>query len=106
GAGWRRPAGAGRGVVVLGRAGPRPPLGGMRVTTLGAEVGTLSVPGVRARRRIRRSGIGLAALLLAPTLLFLLVFTYWPLVVSVLGSFQRFTRMGTAPPSVGRQHYQ
>jgi sn-glycerol 3-phosphate transport system permease protein len=43
--------------------------------------------------------------LLAPTLLFLLVFTYWPLVVSVLGSFQRFTLAGTASRWVGLQNY-
>jgi sn-glycerol 3-phosphate transport system permease protein len=77
----------------------------MLVTTLGAEVGTLAVPGVRTRRRVSRSAIGLAAALLAPTLVFLLVFTYWPLMVSVLGSFQRFTLTGTAPRWVGLQNY-
>jgi len=36
---------------------------------------------------------------------FLLLFTYWPLVVSVVGSFQRFGRGGTAPRWVGWQNY-
>ena len=76
------------------------------MTTLGAEVGTLVVPGVRARRTVGRSTVGLAATLLAPTLVFLLVFTYWPLVVSILGSFQRFTRAGTASQWVGLQNYR
>ena len=71
------------------------------MTTLGAEVGTLAVPGVRTRHRVNRSAVGLAAALLAPTLVFLLIFTYWPLVVSVVGSFERFSRGGTAPRWVG-----
>src|SRR5262245_4131356 len=83
-----------------------PTLGRMIVTTLGAEVGTLVVPDVRTQRRANRSAIGLAAVLLAPTLVFLLVFTYWPLVTSVVGSFQRFGRVGTAPQWVGLQNYQ
>lgn len=37
--------------------------------------------------------------------MFLLLFTYWPLVVSVVGSFQRFGRGGTAPRWVGWQNY-
>jgi sn-glycerol 3-phosphate transport system permease protein len=37
---------------------------------------------------------------------FLLVFTYWPLVISVLGSFQRFNRTGTAIGWVGVRNYQ
>jgi sn-glycerol 3-phosphate transport system permease protein len=77
----------------------------MLVTTLGAEIGTLAVPGVRPRRRASRSVIGLAAVLLAPTLVFLMVFTYWPLIASVVGSFQRFGRVGTAPRWVGLQNY-
>ena len=76
------------------------------MTTLGAEVGTLAVPGVRTRRRVNRSAVGLAAALLAPTLVFLLIFTYWPLVVSVVGSFERFSRGGTAPRWVGWQNYR
>jgi sn-glycerol 3-phosphate transport system permease protein len=78
----------------------------MVVTTLGAEVGTLAVPDVRARRRVSGSTVGLAAALLAPTLVFLLVFTYWPLVVSVLSSFQRFTQAGAASRWVGLQNYR
>jgi sn-glycerol 3-phosphate transport system permease protein len=76
------------------------------VTTLGAEVRTLALPRVRTRPGASRSALGLAAALLAPTLVFLLVFTYWPLVVSVLGSFQRFTLTGTAARWVGLQNYQ
>ncbi len=76
------------------------------MTTLGAEVGTLLVPGVRTRRRVSRSTVGLAAALLAPTLVFLLVFTYWPLVVSVLGSFHRFTQAGATSRWVGLQNYR
>jgi sn-glycerol 3-phosphate transport system permease protein len=48
----------------------------------------------------------LAASLLAPTLLFLLIFTYWPLVVSAVGSFQRFNRTGVAVGWVGLRNYQ
>jgi sn-glycerol 3-phosphate transport system permease protein len=77
----------------------------MLVATLSAEVGTLSVAGVRAPRRARQP-LALAAALLAPTLVFLLVFTYWPLVVSVVGSFQRFNRTGIATGWVGLQNYQ
>lgn len=75
------------------------------MTTLGAAVRTLALPGVRTRHGTTRSAVGLAAVLLAPTLVFLLVFTYWPLVVSVLGSFQRFNRTGTDPRWVGLQNY-
>ena len=64
------------------------------------------MPGVRARPKATRSALGLAAVLLAPTLVFLMVFTYWPLVVSALGSFQRFNRMGTATGWVGLQNYR
>lgn len=76
------------------------------MSTLGAEVGTLVVPGVQTRRGVSGSTIGLAAALLAPTLVFLLVFTYWPLVVSVLGSFQRFTQAGATSRWVGLQNYR
>jgi sn-glycerol 3-phosphate transport system permease protein len=75
------------------------------VTTLGAEVEALAAPGVQVRRRSRGPTVGLAAALLAPTLVFLLVFTYWPLVVSILGSFQRFAP-GGAPRWVGLQNYR
>lgn len=78
----------------------------MLLTTLGAEVGTLAVPGAQARRGSARTAIVLAAILLLPTLVFLLVFTYWPLVVSAIGSFQRFNRMGTNPRWVGWQNYR
>ena len=75
------------------------------LSTLSAEARTLAVPGVHARRGTNRSAAWLAAALLAPTLVFLLLFTYWPLVVSVVGSFQRFGRGGTAPRWVGWQNY-
>jgi sn-glycerol 3-phosphate transport system permease protein len=78
----------------------------MLVATLSAEARTLVAPGVGAHRRARRSSVGLAAVLLAPTLVFLLIFTYWPLVVSVLGSFQRFTRTGVPAGWVGLRNYQ
>ncbi|HEY7139356.1 MAG TPA: sugar ABC transporter permease [Methylomirabilota bacterium] len=78
----------------------------MPLTTLSAEARTLAVAGVRTRQRVNRSAVGVAAALLAPTLVFLLVFTYWPLVVSVVGSFQRFGRIGTAPQWVGLRNYQ
>jgi sn-glycerol 3-phosphate transport system permease protein len=64
------------------------------------------VPGLDTRRRTRRSALGLAALLLAPTLVSLAVFTYWPLVVSLVGSFQRWSPTGTAPRWVGARNYQ
>jgi sn-glycerol 3-phosphate transport system permease protein len=66
---------------------------------------TLTVPGVRSRRRARESTLGLAAALLAPSLAFLLVFTYWPLLVSVVGSFQRGSPTGAAR-WVGLQNYR
>jgi len=75
------------------------------LSTLSAEARTLAVPGVHARRGTNWSAAWLAAALLAPTLVFLLLFTYWPLVVSVMGSFQRFGRGGTAPRWVGWQNY-
>jgi sn-glycerol 3-phosphate transport system permease protein len=76
------------------------------VTALGVEAETLAVPGIEARRRARRAGLGLAAALLAPTLVFLLVFTYWPLVLSLVGSFERWTSAGTAPRWVGARNYR
>jgi sn-glycerol 3-phosphate transport system permease protein len=76
------------------------------VTTLGAAVRTLTPAGGRPRPGVAGPTLGLAAALLAPTLVFLLVFTYWPLVVSVLGSFQRFSLAGTASRWVGLQNYQ
>lgn len=76
------------------------------MTALGVEAETLAVPGLGARRRPRWPGLGLAVVLLAPTLLFLLVFTYWPLVLSVAGSFQRWTAAGTAARWVGLQNYR
>ena len=60
--------------------------------------------GPRRRSAGRRSGWRRS--LLAPTLVFLLVFTYWPLVVSVLGSFQRFVGPAAAPPGSGCRNYQ
>src|SRR4029078_7195848 len=75
------------------------------LSTLSAEARTLAVPGVHARRGTNRSAAWLAAALLAATLVFLLLFTYWPLAVSVMGSFQRFGRGGTAPRWVGWQNY-
>jgi sn-glycerol 3-phosphate transport system permease protein len=77
-----------------------------RVTTLGAQAEVLAVPGLVARRRPRRSVAGLALVLLAPTLVFLLVFTYWPLCVSMVGSFERWGRAGTAPRFVGVENYR
>ena len=76
------------------------------MATLSAEVRTLVASRVPARPGLSRSAIGLATVLLAPTLVFLMVFTYWPLVLSVLGSFQRFTRTGTVAGWVGLQNYR
>ncbi len=50
------------------------------MATLSAEARTFVAPGVETRHRASRSSVGLAAVLLAPTLVFLLIFTYWPLV--------------------------
>lgn len=68
--------------------------------------GTLDVPGLEARRRAPRAVTGLALALLAPTLLFLLVFTYWPLIGSIIGSFQRWGRGAVAPRFVGATNYR
>lgn len=76
------------------------------MATLSAEARPLVAPSVKTRHRASRSSIGLAAVLLAPTLVFLLIFTYWPLVVSVFGSFQRFSRTGVPAGWVGLQNYQ
>jgi len=76
------------------------------VATLSAEARPLVAPSVKTRHRASRSSVGLAAVLLAPTLVFLLIFTYWPLVVSVFGSFQRFSRTGVPAGWVGLQNYQ
>jgi sn-glycerol 3-phosphate transport system permease protein len=65
-----------------------------------------ALPRVRGATRGAVPPVALAAALLAPTLVFLLVFTYWPLVVSVVGSFQRFGRVGAPPTWVGLQNYQ
>jgi len=66
----------------------------------------LTVPGVETRGPTRRSTLGLALVLLGPTLAFLLVFTYWPLLVSIVGSFQRWSPTGTAPQWVGAVNYR
>ncbi|PYM57726.1 MAG: ABC transporter permease [Candidatus Rokuibacteriota bacterium] len=76
------------------------------MTTLGARAEILTVPSLVARRRPRRTVAGLALALLAPTLIFLLVFTYWPLVVSAVGSFERWSRTGAAPRFVGTENYR
>jgi len=64
------------------------------------------VPGIDTRDRTSRSALGLAALLLVPTLVFLAVFTYWPLLVSLIGSFQKWSPTGTAPRWVGVANYR
>ncbi len=74
------------------------------MTTLEARADVLAVSDL-ARPRPRRAVAGLALALLAPTLVFLVVFTYWPLVVSVLGSFERWGRTGTTQ-FVGVQNYR
>jgi len=74
------------------------------VATLDVEARAL--PRVSGAARQAAKPVTLAAVLLAPTLLFLLVFTYWPLVVSVSGSFHRFGRIGTAPTWVGLGNYE
>lgn len=76
------------------------------MSALGAEAQALPLPARELGRRTRRTGLALAAVLLAPTLVFLLVFTYWPLVLSVTGSFQRWTTAGAAPHWVGTRNYQ
>ena len=76
------------------------------MTTLGAGAQALAVPGVHTRRRARRATLEMAAALLAPTLVFLLVFTYWPLLVSIIGSFQRWSPTGAAPRWVGVANYR
>ena len=59
------------------------------------DVEARALPRVSSATRRAAQPVALAAVLLAPTLVFLLVFTYWPLVVSVVGSFQRFGRVGS-----------
>jgi sn-glycerol 3-phosphate transport system permease protein len=76
------------------------------VSTLEAGAETLTVPAVAARGRRQAAGIGLALVLLAPTLLFLLAFTYWPLLGSLIGSFQRWGKSSAAPAFVGLSNYR
>jgi sn-glycerol 3-phosphate transport system permease protein len=66
----------------------------------------LVAPGIRSRRGARPSAGWLAAALLAPSLAFLLVFTYWPLLVSIAGSFQRGSPTGASARWVGVQNYR
>lgn len=75
------------------------------MATLSADVRTLPLAGVGTPRRASPA-LGLAAAFLAPTLIFLVVFTYWPLVISTIGSFQRFTRTGAVAGWAGLQNYQ
>jgi sn-glycerol 3-phosphate transport system permease protein len=96
--------GARTGVAARAHPGPVKPRR-ILLSTLSAETRTLNVPGVRVRQTVNLSAFGLAAALLAPTLVFLLIFTYWPLVVSVIGSFQRFGRIGASPQWIGLQNY-
>jgi sn-glycerol 3-phosphate transport system permease protein len=65
-----------------------------------------ALPRVRGTTRRTVPPVALAAALLGPTLVFLLVFTYWPLVVSVVGSFPRVGRVGAPPTWVGLRNYQ
>jgi sn-glycerol 3-phosphate transport system permease protein len=74
------------------------------VATLDVE--TRALPRVSGTTRRAAAPVALAALPLAPTIVFLIVFTYGPLVVSVVGSFQRFSRIGTAPTWVGLRNYE
>ncbi|SRR5581483_1505274 len=75
-------------------------------TTLGARTQPMAaVAALRARGRRRPAPIGFALVLLAPTLAFLAVFTYWPLLLSLIGSVQRWGRTATAPRWVGAGNY-
>jgi sn-glycerol 3-phosphate transport system permease protein len=76
------------------------------VSTLEARATTLGVPRVEAARRPGGGVVGLAAICLAPTLVFLVLFTYWPLVLSVIGSFQRWTLTNPARPWTGLTNYR
>lgn len=71
-----------------------------------ARAATMPVPRVEVERRPRRSVAGLAALFLAPTLVFLLAFTYWPLVMSIVGSFQRWSAATPARTWIGVANYR
>src|SRR5215831_10223925 len=84
------------------RARPAP----WRMGVATVDVETQALPRVSSATRRAARPVALAAVLLAPTLLFLVVFTYWPLVVSVVSSFERFGRIGTAPTWVGLRNYQ
>ena len=76
------------------------------MTARRTRVESLADAGVETRRFPRRATLGLAAALLAPTLLVLVVFTYWPLLVALIGSFQRGSPTGTVPRWVGGQNYR
>ncbi|HEV8676752.1 MAG TPA: sugar ABC transporter permease [Methylomirabilota bacterium] len=75
----------------------------------------MTSPGVRAAaqpaarprvaRRRERTATGLAATFLAPTLISLAAFTYWPLVRSVLGSFERWSLAAPGYAWVGLDNY-
>jgi sn-glycerol 3-phosphate transport system permease protein len=76
------------------------------LSTVQARAATLAVPRIEARRRPRPAGLGLAAIFLAPTLLFLALFTYWPLLLSIVGSFQRWTLASPTRAWIGTGNYQ
>jgi sn-glycerol 3-phosphate transport system permease protein len=76
------------------------------LSTVQARAATLAVPRIKARRRPRPAGLGLAAIFLAPTLLFLALFTYWPLLLSIVGSFQRWTLASPTRAWIGTGNYQ
>src|SRR5262249_59639488 len=104
--GARVPRGSGGAGGQGGRPGRRARAATWRRGGATVDVEAQAPPRVSSAPRRAAPPVALAAVLLAPTLVFLLVFTYWPLAVSLVGSFQRFGRIGTPPTWVGLRHYQ
>jgi sn-glycerol 3-phosphate transport system permease protein len=64
-------------------------------------IGAIARPAIAARRRPRARPALLAAALLAPSAVFLLAFTYWPVFQVLLSSLTVRTFQGAAHPGIG-----
>jgi sn-glycerol 3-phosphate transport system permease protein len=71
------------------------------VSSTTTAIGAIARPASAARRRTRARPAALAALLLAPSALFLALFTYWPVLQVLLSSLTVRAFGGTAHPGLG-----
>jgi sn-glycerol 3-phosphate transport system permease protein len=75
------------------------------LTSPPARAAALPAAGLPVARRRERATAGLAATFLAPTIVFVLIFTYGPLVRAVLGSFERWSLAAASRTWVGLDNY-